>query len=343
MVTAGYDVGGAHLKVALAEGGTVTAVGQIACPLWEGVERLDEAIRAARPLIERAQQHAITMTGEMCELFPDRKSGVLELIERLELLLGKDLRVYMGPRGFGSIQEARVDPTAVGSMNFFATAECAARHIRNALVIDMGSTTTDIIAVVAGRAVAHGLNDGDRLATGELVYTGLTRTDVSVVAGEARLQTRTQRLAAGNFANMADVRRVLGGLPDGVDQHRTADGRGTSLEESLARFARCFGRDRADATLEEWRAAAREIADRQMHEILKAVGEVVAVTPLPDDAPIISAGIGAEAVTELATELNRPSRTFGDLIGAAEDCRTWATRCAPASSVAMLAHRDGDG
>ncbi len=162
-------------------------------------------------------------------------------------------------------------------------------------------------------------------------------------AGEARLQTRTQRLAAGNFANMADVRRVLGGLPDGVDQHRTADGRGTSLEESLARFARCFGRDRADATLEEWRAAAREIADRQMHEILKAVGEVVAVTPLPDDAPIISAGIGAEAVTELATELNRPSRTFGDLIGAAEDCRTWATRCAPASSVAMLAHRDGDG
>jgi hypothetical protein len=136
MVTAGYDVGGAHLKVALAEGGTVTAVGQIACPLWEGVERLDEAMRAARPLVERAQHHAVTMTGEMCELFPDRKSGVLALTDRLELLLGKDLRVYMGPRGFGSVQEARVDPAAVASMNFFATAECAARHIRNALVID---------------------------------------------------------------------------------------------------------------------------------------------------------------------------------------------------------------
>ena len=35
-----------------------------------------------------------------------------------------------------------------------------------------------------------------------------------------------QRLAAGGFANMADVRRILGELPDGVDQHDTLDGRG---------------------------------------------------------------------------------------------------------------------
>jgi (4-(4-[2-(gamma-L-glutamylamino)ethyl]phenoxymethyl)furan-2-yl)methanamine synthase len=343
MVTAGYDLGGAHLKVALAEGGIITAVGQIACPLWEGVERLDEALRAARPLIERAQHHAVTMTGEMCELFPDRKTGVLALIDRLEVLLGDDLRVYMGPRGFGSVPEARVDPAAVASMNFLATTECAAHHIHDALVVDMGSTTTDVIAVVGGRAVPHGLTDGSRLATGELIYSGLTRTDVSVVTGDARLQNRTQRLAAGNFANMADVRRILGVLPDEVDQHRTADGRGTTLEESLARFARCFGRDRADATFEEWREAAGEIADRQMHEILVAIGEVVAATPLPDDAPIIAAGIGAEAIAELASELNRTCRTFGDLIGAAEDCRDWATRCAPAASVALLAQRDGDG
>ena len=35
-ITAGYDVGGAHLKVALAENGRTVAVRQIACPLWQG-------------------------------------------------------------------------------------------------------------------------------------------------------------------------------------------------------------------------------------------------------------------------------------------------------------------
>jgi (4-(4-[2-(gamma-L-glutamylamino)ethyl]phenoxymethyl)furan-2-yl)methanamine synthase len=336
-ISAGYDVGGAHLKVALVENGRTIAVSQIPCPLWQGLDQLDIAFAKARALTARASHHAATMTGELCEIFPDRKTGVTTLVERLTGLLGPDLHVWMGPRAFGSAQEALIDPMAVASTNFLATATLVARHFADALLVDMGSTTTDVIAVVGGSARPHGLTDGDRLATGELIYTGLTRTDVSVVATEARLQNRTQRLAAGGFATMADVRRVLGTLAEDVDQHPTSDSRGTSLEESLARFARCFGRDRADATFEAWREVAGEIADKQMHEILVAIGEVVAVTPLPDGAPIVAAGIGAEAIAALANELNRPCRHFGDVILANDDCRLWATRCAPAVAVAALA------
>ncbi len=132
----------------------------------------------------------------------------------LELLLGADVLIWMGPLGFGSSQEARIETAAVASTNFLATAQFVARQIGDALLIDMGSTTTDIIPVVAGRPCPLGVTDGDRLAMGELVYTGLTRTDVSAVAHEARFQNRTQRLAAGNFATMADVRRILGELPE---------------------------------------------------------------------------------------------------------------------------------
>jgi probable H4MPT-linked C1 transfer pathway protein len=336
-VTAGYDVGGAHLKVALVEDDRVIAIEQIPCPLWQGLDKLDLAFAQARPLTARASHHAATMTGELCEIFPDRKTGVTTLIDRLVALLGSDVRIWMGPRGFGSPQEAVIDPSSVASTNFLASATLIGQRVGDALLIDMGSTTTDIIAVVGGRARPYGLTDGDRLATGELVYTGLTRTDVSIVTSEARLQNRTQRLAAGRFATMGDVRRVLGTLPANVDHHDTADHRGKSLEESLERFARCFGRDRADATFEDWREVAGEIADKQMHEILVAIGEVLAATSVPDGAPIVAAGIGAEAIAELANELNRPCRTFGELIGAAEESRTWATRCAPAVAVAHLA------
>jgi probable H4MPT-linked C1 transfer pathway protein len=204
----------------------------------------------------------------------------------------------------------------------------------------MGSTTTDIIPVVSGRPSPRGLTDGERLATGELVYTGLTRTDVSAVAHEAAYRSRPQRLAAGGFANLADVRRVLGELPPDVDQHETADRRGKSPEESLARVARCFGRDSAEATPEDWREAARTIADRQMGDLRAACRQVLAATPVAEGAPVVAAGIGAAHIEGLAADLGRPCRPFGDLADAAPGCRMWATRCAPAVAVALLADAD---
>jgi probable H4MPT-linked C1 transfer pathway protein len=243
----------------------------------------------------------------------------------------------MGPRGFGSAQEAVIDPASIASTNFLASAEIIAERLGDGLLIDMGSTTTDIIPVVAGCPVPRGLSDGARLATGELVYSGLTRTDVTAIAHKAPLHGHTHRLAAGGFATMADVRRILGTLPEDADQHDTADGRGKSLEESLERFARCFGRDRLEASLEDWRTAAYTIADQQMADIGEAVAEVLGATPIPAGAPVIAAGIGAALIAPLAADLGRPCHQFGDIIEADASCRLWATRCAPAVAVALLA------
>jgi probable H4MPT-linked C1 transfer pathway protein len=225
---------------------------------------------------------------------------------------------------------------AVASTNFLAAAELIARRLGDGLLIDMGSTTTDIIPVRTGAPTPRGLTDGDRLMTGELVYSGLTRTDVTAIAHKAPLHGHSYRLAAGNFATMADVRRILGTLPADVDQHDTADHRGKSLEESLERFARCFGRDRLEASLEDWRTAAEVIADRQTADLSAAVAEVLAATPVATDAPVIAAGIGAGLIAPLAADLGRACQDFGGLANATEDCRVWATRCAPAVAVALL-------
>ena len=83
-ITAGYDVGGAHLKVALAEDGRTVAVRQVPCPLWQGIDRLAAAFAAAADLTSRAGAHAATMTGELCEIFPDRATGVRVIIDRLK-------------------------------------------------------------------------------------------------------------------------------------------------------------------------------------------------------------------------------------------------------------------
>jgi probable H4MPT-linked C1 transfer pathway protein len=336
-VTAGYDVGGAHLKVALAEAGRTIAVKQIPCPLWQGLDRLDAAFAEAAPLTARAERFAATMTGEMCELFPDPRIGVQTLVDRLTTFLGPETRIWMGTRGFGTAQQAHDDPDFVASTNFLATATLVAKRLGYGLLIDMGSTTTDIIPVSANRPCPRGLTDGARLATGELVYTGLTRSDVATIARYTTFKGRTQRLAAGNFASMADVRRILGELPHDTDNHDTADHRGKSFDESVARFARSLGHDSAETTLDDWRVAARDIADQQMRVIYDACSQVLAATPLPHAATVIAAGIGAPLIDTLAGNLTRPCCSFGSLADTTDDCRLWATRCAPAVAVALLA------
>ena len=336
-ITAGYDIGGAHLKVALAEGGRTVAVRQIPCPLWRGIDALDAALAESDLLTAGADMHAVTMTGELCEAFADRLEGVAAILDRLEKLRGRDVRVWMGLRGMGSLDEARAHPLDVASTNFLASAVWIASRLANALLIDMGSTTTDIIPIVDGKPVPRGVSDGDRLRTGELVYTGTTRSDVSTVAQRARLDGVEQRLAAGSFANMADVRRVLGTLAPDVDQHATLDGRGKSRTESLERLARCFGRDASDATDAAWAAAASDIAGQQMDDIADAARMVMQSAGLGRDATLVAAGIGAGEITRLAAQLDLRCTPFGALANASPDCVTWATHCAPATALALIA------
>lgn len=335
-ITAGLDVGGAHLKVALVEDGRAIAVAQYLCPLWQGLDKLDAALAAAAPLLARTSRYGVTMTGELSDLFADRSTGVSTLVDRIARETGDSTRFWLGARGFGSASDAKANPTDTGSTNFLATALAVAQRLPDALLVDFGSTTCDIIPIRGGVPVPRGLTDADRLATGELVYTGLTRTAVMGVTAEGLFKGRLQGLAREYLATMADVRRILGELPDGVDLHATADGRGKSIEESTARLARMFGRDAHEGSPEDWRQAASAIAEVQMRSLHTGAVSVLAAASMADDAPVITAGIGAQAAAALALRMGRRSFSFGELAGAAIECRSEATHSAPAVAVAML-------
>lgn len=340
-VTAGLDVGGAHLKVALIEDGRAVAVSQIACPLWQGLDRLDTALAEARPLMGRAQRFAVTMTGELSDLFPDRATGVATLVARLAAELGPGARFWMGRRGFGSGEAARAHPADVGSTNFLATATLVGSTLGAALVIDLGSTTADIIPVKGGVPVPRGLTDAERQATGELVYTGLTRTAVMGVTQAAPFRGQWIGLAREYLATMADVRRVLGFDLAEVDQHATADGKGKSVTESTARLARMLGRDAHEGSAADWRQTAAFIREAQLRSIHDGAAAVLSAAALPAEAPVVTAGIGADEAGEVARRLGRPALRFGALAGAEGAAEAWATACAPAVAVALLARDSG--
>jgi (4-(4-[2-(gamma-L-glutamylamino)ethyl]phenoxymethyl)furan-2-yl)methanamine synthase len=336
VITTGYDIGGAHLKVALVDNGVLIAVEQVACPLWRGVDELTKALDTAFAITRGADRHAITMTGELADVFPDRYTGVARITEICTAKLGAGTQFWIGPRGFGNADDALLNHGDVASTNFLATAAVCARRLRDGLLIDMGSTTTDIIPLADGQPTPRGLNDADRLRTGELVYTGLTRTPVMAVASQALFQGTWQTLARDPFATMADVRRITCDLPEGVDLHATQDGRGTSEDESRARLARCFGRDVAPGEEPDWAASARFIAELQLRSIHDGCLQVLSAQPPRGPMSVVAAGIGERIALEVARRLDLPAISFGAMIKAPKPLTLAATRYAPAVAVALL-------
>lgn len=336
MRVAGYDIGGAHLKVAVAEGGRITAVRQIACPLWRGVDQLNAVLVEALSMTAGAEAHRVTMTGELADVFPDRFTGVSRIVERVAETVSPRSRFWMGRRGFGTASEAVAHFEDVASTNFLATVTLVGRRLPGSgLLVDMGSTTTDIVAFSAGRASPMGVTDAERLVSGELVYTGFTRTPVMAVTTRGVFGGNWQSLARDPFAAMADVHRILGTLPDGVDLHRTADGRGTSDEECLSRLARCFGRDFEPGEEMQWRLSARQIAEEQLRSVIDGCLQVLSARTDCDQL-MVSAGIGAAVVAEAARRLGAGHVRFAEVAGVGSAQAEWSNCCAPAVAMALL-------
>lgn len=338
-ITAGLDVGGAHLKVALVADARPIAVAQFVCPLWQGLDKLDFALAAARPMLDRADRCAVTMTGELSDLFDTRRDGVVTITERLASTLGAETRYWMGSRGFGTPDCAIEHHHDVGSTNFLATATIVAASQSDAVVLDFGSTTADIIPILSGKPMPMGLTDALRQQTGELVYTGYTRTAVMAVAQTAPFQGAWISLAREYLATMADVRRILGELDPSLDLHATADGRGKSLPESIARLARMLGREATDGTTLDWQATSRWIGELQMRTIHDGLSTILSRHSELAGCPLVTAGIGADVAAVLALRSGMTPIAFGRLTGADPACERHATHWAPAVAVALLADR----
>ena len=333
----GWDLGGANIKSACVLGGRVTSVTQTPCPAMQDRRKFDEAFgQALAGLPAPAGLHAVTMTGELSDVFGDRQEGVRYLSQMVETALSHVL-VYAGRAGFVSPQDVADHVVDIASANWHASAALAAQNCGDGLLVDIGTTTADLVPLRNGDQVASGYSDAERLHHGELVYTGVVRTPVMAIAQSVSFHGRTQRLAAERFATMADVYRLSGELPEDADPYPTADQRGKSREESAARLARMLGMDGSDAAMSDWVAIANDFADRQLALLGGATNQVLTKAGVPEGALIVGAGCGRFLARRIAERFGRTYLDFADTIDADPSAREMAARCAPAVAVAMLA------
>jgi (4-(4-[2-(gamma-L-glutamylamino)ethyl]phenoxymethyl)furan-2-yl)methanamine synthase len=311
----GWDIGGAHLKAVLLDAkGEVVNCLQLPCPLWKGLDYLQRAILNALEAFKIAPSgacHAITMTGELVDLFENRLHGVCEIAKTASDLLGKDTLFYAaqdnGSHGFVRLARVAEVSGSIASTNWHASASALATNVSDALFIDIGSTTTDIIAIEGGKVVSAGISDAYRMQVDSLVYTGVVRTPVMALAQKLPFDDGNEmvevNVAAEYFASMADVYRLTGELTE--DDADTADGKGKTPLESARRLARMIGHDvdksPKNKEMEKWIKLAFACRSMQMQQIKSAMQK-----QFKPNMTIIGAGAGSFLVKAIAADFGYP-------------------------------------
>lgn len=342
--TMGWDIGGAHLKAAIIRPpNKIIAIYQQPCPLWKGLDKLYEAAQAILDDVMSPRQHAITMTGELVDLFSGRDEGVQQILNVMsQLLPASQIKIYAGKHGLLPLRNVNTsDYVHIASANWLASTTWAAQKLDSGLFVDIGSTTTDILLFDKGKVLAKGYTDYHRLISQEMIYTGVVRTPVMAVSQFVEDQEESVGLMAEYFATMADVFRVTGELNELHDKTDTADGAEKTRSASAKRLARMIGCDYEENELVRWQKLANNLRQQQVARIQQVCEQQLARIELPKNTPIVGAGIGRFLVRQIADNLNLPYQDFSDFFDVNNNHINYAASdCAPAVALACLAAKD---
>jgi probable H4MPT-linked C1 transfer pathway protein len=289
----GLDVGGANLKAVHTDGTART----VPFALWKRPAELPAALADLVRAMPRADQLAVTMTGELCDCFESKRQGVAAILDAVEQAAATPVRVWRTDGQFVPPAEAREAHLLTASANWHALATWAGRLATQgpALLVDIGSTTTDVIPLLNGRPLPKGKTDPERLRHGELVYFGVRRTPLAVyMRGDG---------AAELFATSLDVFLMLGWQEEDAADRDTADGRPATRACAQARLARMLCADLETSTEQECKDWTNILLLRFLTDLGLAVVRVARTLPAPPQAVIV-AGAGerlARKVLEFQT------------------------------------------
>lgn len=328
----GVDVGGANIKVSIAG----QYANSHAFELWRNRDGLAAKLHRAFAEAPGFDAVAATMTGELADCYETKADGVRHICQGLVAAAASSpLAIYCVDGQFRTAMEVEAQPHWAAASNWHALARFAAAQIPGeaGVLIDVGSTTTDLIPISHGSVLSAARTDTDRLLAGELIYTGVGRTPVCAIVTQLPFAGAMCPVAAELFATTADVYRVLGSSD--MPQVAAADGRSFDLVHCVDRLARQICTDRESFRLDDARVAAKYVHRNQLDLIRRGLDRVLSVVGIADPVAIVS-GSGEPVAQKLSREHPGISKviSLGASLGEAQ------SGCAAALAVAWLAAKE---
>ena len=306
MKVAGFDIGGANTDLAIIdyENDEIKniEVDFAYLPMWSNNEDLSrvlvELIEKICPLDE-IDAVGISMTAERVDAYDTKKEGVLDIVEKCEKTFDCPIG-YVGINGILTYDEIIKNPLEAAAANWIATAQIATLISKNCIFIDTGSTTTDIIPIKDGAECARGKSDFERLATGELVYTGTLRTNLASFLDKVPFNGKEYRVASELFAQTADIYMVLDKITEEDYVCVTYDGESKSKIDCAKRIARVLCADLDVLSYEDVVEISKYIHRAQVKQIASALKQVSETQNLD---LIVTTGLGKDILCNEAAKL----------------------------------------
>jgi probable H4MPT-linked C1 transfer pathway protein len=345
----GLDIGGANTKAVflLTKNGYVeefrTAIKYF--PVWKNPEKLASVLSRLREKVSgnaKLDGVGLTMTAELSDAYQTKREGVNHILDCAAQVFA-DLPVYvLNVDAFlVSMDAAQSEPLRVAAANWAATGWLVAQLIKTCVIVDVGSTSTSIIPVVDGRVSAVGKTDLEKLTVGELVYTGSLRTNVAAIVKSVPLRDGVARVSSELFVQSGDVHLVLGNITEAEYTTETADGRGKTKREAIARLARVVCADIEMLTEEEIVEIAKYIYSKQVDQVVEGLSQVYSRVKSLTTAkiPVVVTGIGKDFLAKTAAQRLRVER----IIDLSKLMPNDVVTASPAAGVALMAASKLDG
>jgi probable H4MPT-linked C1 transfer pathway protein len=297
----GLDVGGANTKAVWREGDERRVLSR-PFEVWRDREALAAVLREVVGSLGEPEAVALTMTAELSDAFRTKREGVNFVLDAAEAALAGTRLVVLNTVGeLLDADSARERPSEIAAANWMASALAVAAHFPEALMIDVGGTTVDLIPIAGGDVVVRGRTDLARLMSGELVYTGVLRTNLAAIAAHVPVRGGWCPVASELFAISADAHLILGHI--GTEEYAcpTPDGRPATVEFARERVARLVCADVEQLGAAEIDAIAAYLYSEQLRLVEAAARD--AGTRLTALAPVVPLGSGAFLAREVAERL----------------------------------------
>uniref|UniRef100_A0A7C2V9M9 Hydantoinase A/oxoprolinase domain-containing protein n=1 Tax=Ignisphaera aggregans TaxID=334771 RepID=A0A7C2V9M9_9CREN len=285
----GLDIGGANIKAVKIthrlDGMSIEDVIREYTPLWiVGVEGLREKISNIKKRLGVGSSPylvGVCMTAELSDVFFSKAEGVNRVVDVVEEVFADAAEIFYVNYNAELVtaSRARSNPIEIAAANWAASAWILENVVtrlglENAVFIDIGSTSTTIIPLVNGKATVRGRTDPEKLLFGELVYVGTLRTDVSSLIDKAPYKGFYVGICRERFSLVGDAQLILGYIRPEDYTSDTADGRGKSVAEALARLARVVCADSSMISLAEGKEIARYIYEKQVFKVFEALIQI---------------------------------------------------------------------
>ena len=333
MKIAGFDIGGANTDVAIIDFNNSGEINNIEVdfkylPMWIKNNELDNAFKSLLgSSLSEIDAVGISMTAELVDAYETKKDGVLDVASKV-------LDVFNVPVGFVSINgiidypELLKNPGSVAAANWIATSKIASKISDECIMIDIGSTTTDIIPIKRGKECAKGRLDLERLATGELVYTGTLRTNLAAIVNKVPIHDQWFRVSSELFSITADIHTVLGNIKMEDYSCDTPDSAGKSKSECMRRISRLVCGDLDLLNFTDIKQISAHIYQEQIKQISEALAEV---SKRENISKIVTTGLGMEILGKKSAKFLNMDSVGMDTILTKEECVV-----APAVGTALL-------